>query len=301
MMFSFGSHVHAQARFIVIGSPYIFAPRFTCRCQSLAVSIRPPLAYYLHPRQESHKQPLLLCSGSPSSRCSSHSTMGSLSATNGNLQYPIARRDESVVDEYHGVKIADPYRWLEDPDAEEVKEFVKQQAELTESILKTCDTRDKLRDKITKLFDYPRYDAPFKRGNKYFYFHNTGLQAQSVLYVQENLDAEAEVLLDPNALSEDGTVSLNIISVSEDAKYLAYGLSASGSDWVTIKVMRIEDKTVEAETLSWVKFSGISWTHDSKGFFYSRYPAPKYVHIVPFCFSLEPPLSKYLLTWVSQI
>ncbi|KAJ7966928.1 prolyl endopeptidase-like [Quillaja saponaria] len=198
--------------------------------------------------------------------------MGSLYES---LQYPIARRDESVVDDYHGVKIADPYRWLEDPDAEEVKEFVQKQVKLTDSVLQKCGTREKLREKITKLFDHPRYDAPFRRADKYFYFHNTGLQAQSVLYVQDSLDGEPEVLLDPNKLSEDGTVSLNTFAVSEDAKYMAYGLSSSGSDWVTIRVMRVEDKKVQPDTLSWVKFSTISWTHDCKGFFYSRYPAPK--------------------------
>lgn len=211
-------------------------------------------------------------------RASSLSTarfMGSLSALKEPLDYPIARRDDSVVDDYHGVKIADPYRWLEDPDAEEVKDFVQKQVKLTESVIEKCEAKDKLRDKITKLFDHPRYDVPFKRGDKYFYFHNTGLQAQNVLYVQDSLEGEAEVLLDPNSLSEDGTVSLSALSVSEDAKYLAYGLSSSGSDWVTIKVMRVEDKSAEPDTLSWVKFSDISWTHDNKGFFYSRYPAPK--------------------------
>ncbi|GMY28148.1 prolyl endopeptidase-like [Fagus crenata] len=201
--------------------------------------------------------------------------MGSLCALDEHLQYPLVRRDDSVVDDYHGVKIADPYRWLEDPDAEEVKEFVQKQVKLTESVLEKCETREKLCEKITKLFDHPRYGAPFKRGDKYFYFHNTGLQAQSVLYVQDSLDGEAEVLLDPNVLSEDGTVSLSSLSVSEGAKYLAYGLSTSGSDWSTIKVMRVEDKQVEADTLSWLKFSSVSWTHDNKGFFYSRYPAPK--------------------------
>ncbi|WJX42308.1 prolyl oligopeptidase [Trifolium repens] len=149
-----------------------------------------------------------------------------MSALNEPLQYPAARRDDSIVDDYHGVKIADPYRWLEDPDAEEVKEFVEK-------------------------------------------------QPQDILYVQDSLDGKPEVLLDPNSLSEDGTVSLNTLSVSEDAKYLAYALSTSGSDWTTIKVKRIEDKNVEPDTLSWVKFSSISWTHDNKGFFYSRYPAPK--------------------------
>ncbi|OMO75515.1 hypothetical protein COLO4_26055 [Corchorus olitorius] len=201
--------------------------------------------------------------------------MGSLSALKEPLEYPIPRRDDSVVDDYHGVKVADPYRWLEDPDAEEVKDFVQKQVKLTESVLEQCEAKDKLREKITKLFDHPRYDVPFKRGNKYFYNHNTGLQAQNVLYVQDSLEGEAEVLLDPNSLSEDGTVSLTTLSVSEDAKYLAYGISSSGSDWVTIKVMRVEDKSAEPDTLQWVKFSGISWTHDSKGFFYSRYPAPK--------------------------
>ena len=121
-------------------------------------------------------------------------------------------------------------------------------------MLNKCDVRDRLREKITKLSDSPRYDAPFKRGNKYFYFHNTGLQPQSVLYVQDSLDAEAKVLLDPNTLSEDGTVAITTVSVSEDAKYLAYALSNSGSDWVTIKLMRIEDHIVEADTLSWVCF-----------------------------------------------
>lgn len=191
------------------------------------------------------------------------------------LQYPAARRDDSVVDDYHGVKIADPYRWLEDPDAEEVKEFVEKQVQLTNSVIQQCETRSKLNETITKLFDHPRYDAPFRRTDKYFYFHNTGLQAQDILFVQDSLEGEPHVLLDPNALSEDGTVSLNTFSVSEDAKYLAYALSSSGSDWATIKVLRIEDKNVEPDTLSWVKFSSISWTHDNKGFFYSRYPAPK--------------------------
>ncbi|KAK9200426.1 hypothetical protein WN944_015623 [Citrus x changshan-huyou] len=181
--------------------------------------------------------------------------MGSLTGIDESLQYPVARRDESIVDDYHGFKIPDPYRWLEDPDAEEVKDFVQKQAELTDSVLNKCDVRDRLREKITKLFDSPQYDTPFEQGNKYVYFHNTGLQPQSVLYVQDSLDAEAKVLLDPNTLSEDGTVAITTVSVSEDAKYLAYALSNSGSDWA--------------------KFTSITWTHDSKGFFYSRYPAPK--------------------------
>ncbi|KAI3917549.1 hypothetical protein MKW98_021311 [Papaver atlanticum] len=189
------------------------------------------------------------------------------------LEYPARRRDQSVVDDYHGIKITDPYRWLEDPDSDEAKEFVEKQANLTQSLLKTCETREKLRCQLTKLFDHPRYSTPFKKGDKYFYFKNTGLQPQNVLCMQNNIDAEAEVLLDPNGLSEDGPVSLKIAVVSEDAKYLAYGLSASGSDWVSINVMRVEDKFVEPHTLSWVIFFHYC-THDNKGFFYSRYPAP---------------------------
>ncbi|XP_020273260.1 prolyl endopeptidase-like isoform X2 [Asparagus officinalis] len=191
------------------------------------------------------------------------------------LRYPPVRRDDSIVDDYHGVSISDPYRWLEDPDSEETKEFVDKQSELTDSVLAVCDLREKLRQQITALYDHPRYDTPFKRGNRYFYFHNTGLQAQRVLYVQDELDGEAEVLLDPNGLSEDGTVALTSPSISEDGEYLAYGLSSSGSDWVTIKVMRVKDKKPEPDSLSWVKFSSINWTHDGKGFFYGRYPAPK--------------------------
>ncbi|GAB4832981.1 hypothetical protein Ancab_007002 [Ancistrocladus abbreviatus] len=167
-----------------------------------------------------------------------------------------------------------PPSQLEVPDSEETKEFVDSQVKLTESVLKTCNAREKIRERITELFDHPRYSAPFKRGDKYFYFHNTGLQQQDVLYVQDSLNGKPEVLLDPNELSKDGTVSLNTCAVSEDAKYVAYGLSKSGSDWITINVIRVEDRGLEPDTLSWVKFSSIGWTHDSKGFFYSRYPTP---------------------------
>ena len=130
---------------------------------------------------------------------------------------------------------------------------MEKQVDLTESLLQTCEERDKLKGQITSLMDHPRYDTPFRRKNKYFYFHNSGLQAQSVLFVQEGLEGKAEVLLDPNLLSDDGTTSLSIYSVSHDAEYLAYGLSASGSDWVTIKVMRVEDKNTETDSLSWVR------------------------------------------------
>ncbi|KAJ0026246.1 hypothetical protein Pint_09290 [Pistacia integerrima] len=243
-----------------------FLPRFN-HCRFLQThAVLSPL--YLPLERSKHKPNFKLLS-------SSRATMGSLSAIGERLQYPPIRRDESVVDDYHGVKIADPYRWLEDPDAEEVKDFVQKQVKMTDSVLEKCELRGKFHEKMSKLLDHPRYDAPAKRANKYFYSHNSGLQAQNVLYVQDSLDGEPKVLLDPNTLSEDGTIALSQIGVSEDAKYLAYSLSSSGSDWTSIKVMRIEDQNEEPDTLSWVKFSGINWTHDSKGFFYSRYPAPK--------------------------
>ncbi|KAI0489056.1 hypothetical protein KFK09_028897 [Dendrobium nobile] len=202
-------------------------------------------------------------------------SMGSLSDPFPRLLYPAARRDDSIVDNYHGVAIHDPYRWLEDLESPETKAFVEAQAAVTDSVLAECSEREKLRCEITALFDHERYEAPFKRGEKYFYFHNSGLQSHSVLFVQSTLDSEPEVLLDPNALSEDGTVALSIAAVSRDGKHLAYGLSSNGSDWITIRVMRIDDKKPESDTISWVKFSTVSWTVDGKGFFYSRYPAPK--------------------------
>lgn len=201
-------------------------------------------------------------------------TMGSLPEVSEQLEYPLIKRDDSVVDNYHGMLVADPYRWLEDADADEVKEFVETQRTLTNSVLNTCNLREKLRERITALFDYPKYDCPFKRGNKYFYFHNTGLQAQSVLYIQDSLKGEADVLLDPNKLSDDGTIALSTTAFSENAEFLAVGLSSSGSDWMNIKVMQVANKSWEPDSLSWVKFSSIAWTHDDKGFFYSRYPAP---------------------------
>ncbi|XP_006661048.2 prolyl endopeptidase-like [Oryza brachyantha] len=205
--------------------------------------------------------------------------MGSVAGDTARLSYPPARRDDSVVDMYHGVPVADPYRWLEDPESEDTKEFVASQAELAESVLAGCADRENLRGEVTRLFDHPRHGVPFRRGYKYFYFYNSGLQAQSVLYVQDSLDGEAEVLLDPNTLSKDGTVALSTYSVSKDGKYIAYGLSESGSDWVTIHVMNVADKEPLSDKLSWVKFTSISWTHDGKGFFYGRYPAPREVEL----------------------
>eukprot|EP00898_Chlorokybus_atmophyticus_P008743 jgi/Chlat1/8870/Chrsp92S09259 len=192
--------------------------------------------------------------------------------------YPLARRDESVVDTLHGQAVADPYRWLEDPDAPETKVFVEAQSAVTQKVLSQCPTRDQFKQKMTRLFDYPKYGCPFRRGDSYFYFFNTGLQAQSVLYSVKGDDARSEeaaaVLLDPNALSSDGTIALASYDISRDGRHLAYGLSSGGSDWQTLHVMRVEGREVMEDTLAWAKFTSPTWTHDSKGFFYNRFPEP---------------------------
>ncbi|KAL4854888.1 Prolyl endopeptidase [Chlorella vulgaris] len=190
--------------------------------------------------------------------------------------YPAVRRDESVVEELHGQLIADPYRWLEDPDSPETQAFVAAQNKLTSSVLEQCEAREPFKELFTELFNYEKYGTPYKRGQRYYYSHNSGLQNQFVIYSQPSLDGEARVLLDPNTLSDDGTVALGGQSFSEDGSLYAYMLSSGGSDWRTIHVKRINQETGEAqdlegEKLDHVKFSGITWTHDNKGFFYARY------------------------------
>ncbi|MEO0540246.1 MAG: prolyl oligopeptidase family serine peptidase [Cyanobacteria bacterium P01_A01_bin.105] len=190
------------------------------------------------------------------------------------LSYPTSRRDDQT-DVYHGVTVADPYRWLEDPNAEDTQAWVKAQNQVTFGYLEQIEQTGPIKDRLTELWNYERYGSPFKRGGRYFYYKNDGLQNQSVLYTQPTLDDAATVLLDPNTLSADGTVALRSISVSEDGQYLAYGLSASGSDWVEWKVRNIDTGTDLEDHLKWSKFSGAAWTHDSQGFFYSRYDEPK--------------------------
>jgi len=188
------------------------------------------------------------------------------------MNYFPARKDESVADDYHGQKIADPYRWLEDPDSEDTKKFVEEQNKISGPYITACSERETIKKELTDLWNYAKYGCPHKEGDKYYFSKNSGLQNQSVVYVQDSLDGEPKVMLDPNSLSEDGTISLSRTSFSHDGSILAYGLSKSGSDWVTIKFKDIKTGEDFSEELEKVKFSGITWTHDNKGVFYGCYP-----------------------------
>ncbi|MEH2168761.1 MAG: prolyl oligopeptidase family serine peptidase [Nostoc sp.] len=197
------------------------------------------------------------------------------------LTYPTSHKSNQA-DNYHGTLVADPYRWLEDPDSEETRTWIEAQNQVTFGYLSEIPAREKIKQRLTKLWDYEKYGIPFKEGEslpdgsteRYFYFKNDGLQNQSVLYTLKTLDDQPKVLLDPNKLSEDGTVALSGLSISEDGKLLAYGLSSSGSDWQEWKVRDVETGEDLQDHLKWIKFSGASWTHDHQGFFYSRYDEP---------------------------
>lgn len=189
------------------------------------------------------------------------------------IEYPPARRSD-VVDDYHGTKVPDPYRWLEDPDAPETRTWIEAENRLTTAYLAQIPAREAIERRLTRLWDYPKFGAPFHKGGRYFFLKNDGLQNQAVLYDQPSLAAEPRVLLDPNLLSEDGTVALSTLAVSEDGTLLGYGTSASGSDWEEFRVRDVAGARDRPDHLRWIKFSGASWTHDGNGFFYSRYPEP---------------------------
>lgn len=192
----------------------------------------------------------------------------------GRITYPKVRRDINFFEEIHGRKVFDPYRWLEQPDSDETKKFVDEQSKLTDSYLKQWSHRRKFEDSLTKLYDYEKFGCPFKRGDKYYQFYNSGLQSQSVLRSLKSLDSKPEIFFDPNKLTQDGTAALNTYSFSESGKYFAYGISYSGSDWVHIKVKNADTLENLSDELKWAKFTGISWLHDDSGFFYNKFPKP---------------------------
>lgn len=196
------------------------------------------------------------------------------------MRYPHTKRD-STIDTYHGVAVPDPYRWLEDDTSAETAAWVESQNAVTFAHLESIPFRPALTRRLEQLFDYPKYSQPFHRGSTWFFSKNEGLQNQAVIYVQRGTnaappdasDSSAEVLLDPNTFSPDGTTKLAVFSLSGDGTRAVYGLSKGGSDWMEYRVFDIATKTPKDDVVSWVKVSDAAWAGD--GFFYSRYPAPE--------------------------
>ena len=188
------------------------------------------------------------------------------------VTYPSTAKD-SVEDDFFGTKVADPYRWLEVEDSAATKDWVTAQNKVTFGWLEKVPFRNKIKERLEKVWNYPKYGAPFREGNHYFYYKNDGLQNQAILYIQDGLEGEPRVFLDPNKFSKDGTASLTTFSVSKDGKYAVYGVSEGGSDWNEFFVMDVDKGEKVADHLKWIKFSGAAWQGD--GFYYSRFAEPK--------------------------
>ena len=189
------------------------------------------------------------------------------------LQYP-ATRAVDVIDDYHGTKVADPYRWMEDLSAPELADWIAQQNALTESYLRALPARAHFQRRIARLWNFRKTGLPIAEGGRLFYRMNDGLQQQSPLYVREGLDGPATLLVDPNLLWPDATTSLAGFAPSPDGRVLAYTIAAGGADWQTIRLRHLATGQDLEDSIAWMRFSNLSWTKDSKGFFYSRYPAP---------------------------
>ncbi len=189
------------------------------------------------------------------------------------LVYPVTAKTNQV-DDYHGTKVADPYRWLEDDNSDATKAWVEAENKVTFDYLEKIPRRAAIKERLTQLWNYERFGVPFKEGGRYFITRNDGLQNPSVLYTMAALDAEPVVLLDPNTLSTDGTVALAGYAISDDGNLMAYGLSRAGSDWEDWKVRDVRTGQDLPDEVHWVKFSSASWTKDNRGFFYSRYDEP---------------------------
>ncbi len=187
--------------------------------------------------------------------------------------YPNTRRGEQT-DDYHGTPVADPYRWLEDTDSAETQAWITTQNQVSRAFLDGIPARSHIHQRLTELWDHPKFGIPYKRGARYFQTRNSGLQNQDVLVVMDEADGSPRLLLDPNTLADDGTVALNNWAVSPDGQWLAYAISASGSDWLTWRVRDVENGHDLAEQIEWSKFSRAQWLPDSSGFFYSRYAEP---------------------------
>lgn len=189
------------------------------------------------------------------------------------VQYPETSRDTTIVDDYFGMKVADPYRWLEEEGSQPTLRWVGQQRSLANNYLKYIPYRDAIRQRLSELWNYERYSNPMKKGSYYYIFKNDGLQNQDVLFRMARLDGPLELVLDPNRFSEGGTAALGEYAFSRDGSLLAYQLSQAGSDWHTILVRNLAAGRHLQDTVRWVKFSEVAWYRD--GFFYSRYPEPR--------------------------
>ena len=202
-------------------------------------------------------------------------TTAGVSAVNAQaIKYPETRKSDQV-DIYHGTKVADPYRWLEDDNSAETKAWVKAQNEVTDKFLNALPQREAIKKQFTDLYNFEKFGIPSKEGKRYFWTHNDGLQQQSVLYTAASLTGTPQIAIDPNTLSQDGTVALSGTAPSRDGRYLAYGIAGAGSDWQEWHVRDLNTGKDFADVIKWVKFSTAEWTPDGKGFFYSRYDAPK--------------------------
>ncbi len=191
------------------------------------------------------------------------------------LQYPQTKKVDHT-DNYHGTKVADPYRWLENDNSAETAQWVEAENKVTFAYLEKIPYRLRVKERLEQLYNYPKIGAPSRKSEYYFFSKNSGLQNQSVLYIQKGLDGAPEVLIDPNKWSADGTVRLGTFSLSKDARYAVVGVSRSGSDWQEYQVMEIATKKMLPDLIKWVKVSGASWSGD--GFYYSRYPEPEKGH-----------------------
>lgn len=188
------------------------------------------------------------------------------------ITYPQTEKQD-VVDDYFGTKVADPYRWLEFDTAANVGSWVAAENKVTSDYLSKIPYRNKIKERLTEIFNYPRYASPFRAGDYYFFTKNDGLQNQSVIYFQKGLEGKPEVFLDPNTMTADGTAAISLLGTSKDKKYMAYAINKAGSDWQEIYVMEIATKKLLSDKLEWVKFSGAAWKGD--GFYYSRYNKPE--------------------------
>lgn len=190
--------------------------------------------------------------------------------------YPETKRIDHT-DNYHGTIVPDPYRWLEDDvrESEPVRSWVDKQNEITFAYLETLPARETLKKRLTEMWNYEKFGTPFKAGGRYVWFKNDGLQNQSAVYIQSALDAEPEILIDPNTWSEDGTVALTGLEFSDDGRYVAYGVAESGSDWQHYRIMEVATRRLLDDRLDWIKYSGVTWSADSEGLYYGRFDEPE--------------------------